>query len=232
MGNIILNAQYTLITTKTPYVVPPYTGLLPVIAIGSTAVQSGNFVQAQIEDLWEIKEWLNIEQAVKKQILEAFPPGYVYRMRDLHRCFQNIQDQDLLAHTITQCLIDPFMILENKVRLKETWDASASFEDLVEHVFGVQEFVSEAGKTIDDWKIMTEVYTFIYLTWILTVDCDKWIERPNGDKKWADFQIHFTDVYRKKQRSQKKTEKQTGFHRENVVLMEKLERAKNYLINL
>ena len=44
MGNIFSNAQYALITINTTYAVPPETGPLPVIVIGSTAVQSGNLV--------------------------------------------------------------------------------------------------------------------------------------------------------------------------------------------
>ena len=66
---------------------------------------------------------------------EASPPGDTSGMRDLHHGFQNMQAQDLLAHTIMQFPIDPFMISENKVRLKEAWDASAPFAELVEHAF-------------------------------------------------------------------------------------------------
>ena len=59
------------------------------------------------------------------------------------------------------------------------------------------------GWPIDDRKIMTEVYAFIYQTGILTEDCEKWDVRPNLDKPWAKFQMHFTDAQRKIRRSQK-----------------------------
>ena len=39
MVNILLKAQYALITINMPYVMPPNPGQPPFIAIGSTAVQ-------------------------------------------------------------------------------------------------------------------------------------------------------------------------------------------------
>ena len=48
---------------------------------------------------------------------------------------------DILAHEIMQCLINSFIIPENKARLKEAWDSSAPFADLVERNFVLQEFL-------------------------------------------------------------------------------------------
>ena len=44
--------------------------------------------------------------------------------------------------------------------------------------------------------------------------------------------MHFTDAQQNIRRRQKHTEKQTGFHGENAVFMEKLERANDYLFNM
>ena len=79
---------------------------------------------------------------------------------------------------------------------------------------------------------MTEVYTVIYQTRILTEYCKKWYERPNVYKLLANFQMNFTDVKQKVRRSKKQTEKHTGFHGVNAVLMEKLERQNNTLIKI
>ena len=43
---------------------------------------------------------------------------------------------------------------------------------------------------------------------------------------------HFTDAQRKMRRRQNQTANQTGFHRENTVLIYKLERTNNALINM
>ena len=56
------------------YVVPPKPGPLQVIAIGLIIVQLGNLVWAHSEALRERKEWLKIDQSVKKKIQEALPP--------------------------------------------------------------------------------------------------------------------------------------------------------------
>ena len=69
---------------------------------------------------------------------EALPPRYIARIQYLHRRFQNTQTHYILTHAITQCPINPFMISENKAWLKESWDASALFEGLVERAFEVQ----------------------------------------------------------------------------------------------
>ena len=46
MCNIISNTKYALIAINSPYVIPPNTVPLTVIAIGLTEVQSGNLVLA------------------------------------------------------------------------------------------------------------------------------------------------------------------------------------------
>ena len=56
-------------------------------------------------------------------------------MWDLHHGFHNTWEQDILMHLIAQCLIDLFIISENKVWIKETWDASIPFVELVEQAF-------------------------------------------------------------------------------------------------
>ena len=73
MGNIISNAQYTLIVMNTMYVVPYDTGLPPVIVVGSKAVQLVNLIRVHSESLRERNEWLNIELSVKKQMQEPPP---------------------------------------------------------------------------------------------------------------------------------------------------------------
>ena len=125
---------------------------------------------------------------------EIFSPGDISGMRDVNHGYQNIRARDILVHTIAHCPIDPFVILENKARLQEAWDACSPFEELVERAFEIQEFVSDAGQPINDGEIMTEVYTVTYETGILTEDCEKWDDQPNMDKTWANLQMHFTDA--------------------------------------
>ena len=79
---------------------------------------------------------------------------------------------------------------------------------------------------------MTEVYTIIYHTGILTEYCEKWDDCPNVDKMWAKFQTHFTDVQQNMRRMQKQTAKQTGLHGAKTVLTDELERANDALINM
>ena len=117
-------------------------------------------------------------------------------MRETHSGFKNTRERDLLAHTIAQCPINPFMIYKNKKCLKESWDAISPFTDLIERVFDVQEFASDTWRPIDNGEIMTKVYTVIYQIGILKEDCEKWDERPNVDEMRAKLQLHFTDVQR------------------------------------
>ena len=79
---------------------------------------------------------------------------------------------------------------------------------------------------------MTEVYTVIYQMVILTEDCEKWDKRNNVDKKWGNFQSHFTDAHQKMHRSQKQTAKHTVSHGANAVLTDELERSNYALISM
>ena len=82
-----------------------------------------------------------------------------------------------------KCLIDPFIISENKAQFKEAWDAITPFTDLIYRAFEVQEFASDAGRPINDREIMAEVYTVIYQTGILMEDFKNWDECPNVEKR-------------------------------------------------
>ena len=157
MGNILSNSQYSLIAINIPYVVHPKPVPPLVIVISSTAVQSGNLVWAHSEALRERKELLNIDGEAKKQLQEVFPPGDIARTHELHRSFKKMRVRDLLSHAIVQYPIDPFMISENKLRIKEVWGASAPFADLVESAFEIQDFALDVGRQIHDEEIITEV---------------------------------------------------------------------------
>ena len=81
---------------------------------------------------------------------EASPPGDITRTKDLHCSFQNTWVWIIFVPAIVQCLIDSFMIYENKAQLKESWDAISYFVGLIENAFEVQYFSSDAGRAIDD----------------------------------------------------------------------------------
>ena len=81
---------------------------------------------------------------------EAFPPVYISGMWDLHCGFQNMQAKYFLVHVIEQWPINRFTITENKARLKEAWDTSSPFVELVERAFEVHKFASDAGRPIDN----------------------------------------------------------------------------------
>ena len=112
------------------------------------------------------------------------------------------------------------MLSKNTKRLKESWDPNRPFAEIIEHDFGVREFVSEAQCLINENEVMTELYTVIYQTSVLTEDCEKWNNRPTGDKMRENFQTHFTDAQHKMKRGQKQASKQMGFHGSNPVLTE------------
>ena len=86
--------------------------------------------------------------------------------------------------------------------------------------------------TINYGDIMTELYTLTYQTGLLTEYFENWDELPNLDKLWADFQTHFTDVKWKMRRRFNQNSKKTGFLEANMMLMNKLDRANDILINM
>ena len=85
-------------------------------------------------------------------------------MQDFHHGFQNTQARYILVHAIAQCPINLIMISENKARLKEAWDTRSLFADLVERAVEVHELALDAGRPVNDGKIMVEVNHVIYHT--------------------------------------------------------------------
>ena len=52
-------------------------------------------------------------------------------------------------------------LVENCLKLSEPWDANRPFQELVQRVQAIQEFVNDGGWTIDDKDIVDTIYTLV-----------------------------------------------------------------------
>ena len=79
---------------------------------------------------------------------------------------------------------------------------------------------------------MMEVYTATYHTGILTECCKNWDEHPNVENTWENFHSNSMDAQLNMWRKQKQMDNQMGFHGENAMLREELERSNSALLNM
>ena len=70
--------------------------------------------------------------------------------------------RDIFAHLFTEYgQVENQDLVENCLKLSEPWDANRPFQELVQRVQAIQEFVNDGGWTIDDKYIVDTIYTLV-----------------------------------------------------------------------
>ena len=146
---------------------------------------------------------MNLERSGGK-ITELVTKTFLAVVFDRNQGFTHIRVRDIIA-----CLFAEYSQVEyqnrvgNRSKLADPWDANNPFQELVQRVQEIQEFVTYGGRTIPMDNIADTIYTIVYNTGLFYDDCDKWYNKERADKTWANLQAHFQAEQRKYKRKKK-----------------------------
>jgi hypothetical protein len=160
----------------------------------------------------------NVDQAIKKLILEAFDDTYLNALSDEVVGYANCTSLDLLTHILTfYAMIAPTELTQNYERLNTPYDSNQPIETLFQQIQDARAFAVAGGQPYGNAMIINVAYTLVSNTGLFPNARRAWKSRAIAGKTWAQFKIDFATAHREF-RLTNQTAQQSRFHSANMTI--------------
>jgi hypothetical protein len=160
----------------------------------------------------------NVDQAIKKLILEAFDDVYLNALSDEVVGYANCTSLDLFTHLLTfYAMIAPTELTQNYERLNTPYDPNQPIETLFQQIQNAWAFAVAGGQPYGNAMIVNVAYTLVFNTVLFPDACRAWQSRSIAGKTWAQFKIDFATAHRKF-RLTNQTAQHSGFHSADMMI--------------
>jgi hypothetical protein len=160
----------------------------------------------------------NVDQAIKKLIIESFDDMYLNALSDEIVGYTNCTSLQLLTHLLTYyAIIAPTELTQNYERLNMPYDPNQPIETLFQQIQDARAFTVAGGQPYGNAMIVNVAYTLILNTGLFPDACRAWQSRAIAGKTWAQFKIDFATAHREL-RLANQTAHQSGFHSANMMI--------------
>jgi hypothetical protein len=161
---IMTNEEYFKIAPAV-FPVPYNPGASPEVVVGMTAEVIAELIQLHREATQVNCTYHNVDQAVKKLILEAFDDAYLNALSDEIVGYANCTSLDLLTHLLTFCaMIAPTELTQNYERLNTPYDPNQPIETLFQQIQDARAFAVAGGQPYGNAMIVNVAYTLVFNT--------------------------------------------------------------------
>jgi hypothetical protein len=160
----------------------------------------------------------NVDQAIKKLIIESFDDAYLNALSDEIVGPANCTSFQLLTHLLTYyAMIAPNELTQNYERLNTPYDPNLPIEMLFQQIQDARAFAVAGGQPYGAAVIVNVAYTLVFNTALYPDACRAWQSRAIAGKTWAQFKIDFATAHREF-RLTNQTAQQSGFHSANMMI--------------
>jgi hypothetical protein len=160
----------------------------------------------------------NVDQAIKKLIIESFDDAYLNALSDKIMGYTNCTSLQLLTHLLTYyAMIAPTELTQNYERLNTPYDPNQPIETLFQQIQDARAFAVAGGQPYGAATIVNVAYALVFNTGLFTDACRAWQSRAIARKTWAQFKLDFTTAHRES-RLTNQTAHQSGFHSANIMI--------------
>jgi hypothetical protein len=188
------------------------------VVAGTTAAVIAQTTRLHREATQVYHTYHNVDQAIKKLILEAFDDTYPNALSDEVVGYANCTSLELLTRLLTfYDMIAPTELTQNYERLNTPYDPNQPIETLFQKIQDARDFVVAGGQPYGNSMIINVAYTLIFSTGLFPDACRVWQSRAVAEKRWAQLKIDFATAHREF-RLTNKTAQQSGFHSANMMI--------------
>jgi hypothetical protein len=160
----------------------------------------------------------NVDQAIKKSIIESFDDTYLNALSDEIVGYANCTSLQLLTHLLTYyAMIAPTELTQNYERLNTPYHPNQLIETLFQQIQDARAFAVAGGHPYGAVMIVNVVYTLVFNTGLFPDACRAWQSRAIAGKTWAQFKLDFATAHREF-RLTNQTAQQSGFHSANMMI--------------
>ena len=217
LGLALQPGTYTVLTGHV-FVPPQNPGPTANLPEGLTGNQINELVREYESQLKLWRNYNQVEQALKQQLISSFDEIYLSSLRNRHTGFSGITLLTMLQHLYdTYGDITPTELEDNDMRMRTPYDATEPIEALYNQIEQAVDIAEAGQQPYTTPQILTRAYNLILQTGLLDDACSTWVDKRPADKTWTNFKIHFAKAH-KKLRQQQSTAARTGMHSANSVL--------------
>jgi hypothetical protein len=156
----------------------------------SAAVVAGMTAAVIAETTWLHKEatqvylnYHNVDQAIKKLIIESFDDAYLNALSDEIVGYTNCTSLQLLTHLLTYyAMIAPTELTQNYERLNPPYDPNQPIEMLFQQIQDSRAFAVAGGQPYGAAMIVNVAYTLVFNTGLFPDQCRAWQSRAIAGK--------------------------------------------------
>jgi hypothetical protein len=217
LGIIMTNEEYFSIAVDV-FPVPNNPGPSAAVVAGMTAAVIAETTRLHREATQVYHTYHNVDQAIKKLIIESFDGTYLNALPDEIAGYANCTSLQLLTQLLTYyAMIAPTELTQNYERLNTPYDPNQPIETRFQQIQDARAFAVAGGQTYGTAMIVNVAYTLIFNTGLLPDACRAWQSRAITGKTWAQFKLDFTTSHREF-RLTNQTAQQSGFHSANMMI--------------
>jgi hypothetical protein len=217
LGIIMTNEEYFAIAVDV-FPVPANTGPSAAVVAGMTASVIAETTRLHREATQVYRTYHNVDQAIKKLIIESFDDAYLNALSDEIVGYANCTSLQILTHLLTYyAMIAPTELTQNYERLNTLYDPNQPIETLFQQIQDVRAFAVAGGQPYGTSMIVNVAYTLVSNTGLFPDACHAWQLRAIAAKTWAQFKIDFATAHREF-RLTNQTAQQSGFHSATMMI--------------
>jgi hypothetical protein len=211
---IAMPAADYLLRAQVAFNPPAPVGNQPVHAQGAAAAVIGAANRLWDEDKANYREYSKVKSDITQQIIEAVNPVYFATLDDPTFGFADVTIPQFIAHLqTTYGTLDAATLETNRDRLKEQWNPDEPFENSWLHIKTIRAVATSGNHPIDEFHTMSLAQTALRQAGVYDHDISRWYDRPEADKTWANFVLHFN--HHEKKRKESLTAQTAGYHGAN-----------------
>jgi hypothetical protein len=190
LGIIMTNEEYFSIAADA-FPVPTNPGASAEVVADTTAAVIAEMTRLHREATQVYRTDHNVDQAIKKLIIEVFDDAYLNALSDEIVGYANCTSLDLLTHLLTfYAMIAPTELTQNYERLNTPYDPNQPIETLYQQIQDARAFAVAGGQPYGNAMIINGAYTLIFNTVLFSDACWAWQSRAIAGKTWAQFIIN------------------------------------------
>jgi hypothetical protein len=217
LGIIMNNEEYFTIAVDV-FPLPANPGPSATVVAGMTAAVIAETTRLHREATQVYRTYHNVDQAIKKLIIESFDDAYLNALSDEIVGYANCTSLQPLTHILTYyAMIAPTELTQNYERLNTPYDPNQPIETLFQQIQEARAFAVAGGQPYGAAMIVNVAYTLVFNTGLFPDACRAWQSRVIAAKTWAQFKIDFATAHREF-RLTNQTAQQSGFHSANKMI--------------
>lgn len=133
-----------------------------------------------------------VDLALKKELLAATDERFVLSLRDRTHGFALVRTRTIIAHLLTNYgTILSVNLSTNDERLRVTWSVTTPIELLFAQIDDGAAYATAGASAYTDTQLVRFGYNLVAATSRMELACRDWRLKPEAEKTWAYFKIHF-----------------------------------------